>query len=300
LNAAYGYTALGRFEESKAVAKSGLQKTDDAMTLHATLAMNALAEGDTATLEKELAVMSRDPSTYVTFIPFSQARRAAGHGQLRKSQEFLNQAEEITRREGMAELQALAICSKAWLSALVGGKKVDPGAALGISQTPSVANCVAFTYALTGNDNAAQRLADDLSHKRPQDKWFQSMFLPAIRARIELNHGNGAKAVELMKSASSYDQGEAEILALSGLAFLANHQPQEAEKEFQSALKLKNEGGQNPSCWLSQLYLARTYVAEGDNAKARAAYQDFFATWKDADADLPLLALAKAEYAKLQ
>jgi len=300
LNAAYGYTALGRFEESKAIAKSGLQKTDDAMTLHAMLAMNALAEGDAATLEKELAVVSRDPATYVTFIPFSQARRAAGHGQLRKSQEFLNQAEEITRREGMAELQALAICSKAWLSALVGGKKADPGAALGISQTPSVANCIAFTYALTGNDNAAQRLADDLSHKRPQDKWFQSMFLPAIRARIELNHGNGAKAVELMKSASSYDQGEAEILALSGLAFLANHQPQEAEKEFQSAMKLKNEGWQNPSCWLSQLYLARTYVAKGDNAKARAAYQDFFATWKDADADLPLLALAKAEYAKLQ
>jgi cytochrome c-type biogenesis protein CcmH/NrfG len=65
-------------------------------------------------------------------------------------------------------------------------------------------------------------------------------------------------------------------------------------------MKLKNEGWQNPSAWLAQLYLARSYVMEGDTAKARAAYQDFLATWKDADADLPLLSAAKAEYAKLK
>ena len=303
LNAAYSYTALGRFEEAKAIATSGLQKTDDSLVLHSMLALNAMIAGDAATFEKESAIVKKDPSYYVNFLAFSQARRAAGHGELKKSLEFLSEAEEITRREGMAELQADAVCEKAWFSALIGAKgkmKIDPGAALGIAQGPNVAACVANVYAMTGNDSAALRIADDLSRKRPQDKWFQAMFLPAIRAQIELNHGNGGKAVELLKPASSYDRQEAEVLALSGQAFLANHQPQEAEKEFQSAMKLKNEGFQNPSCWLSQLYLARTYVAEGDNAKARAAYQDFFATWKDADADLPLLAAAKAEYAKLK
>jgi cytochrome c-type biogenesis protein CcmH/NrfG len=65
-------------------------------------------------------------------------------------------------------------------------------------------------------------------------------------------------------------------------------------------MKLRNDGWQNPSCWLAQLYLARAYAMEGDAGKARAAYQDFFATWKDADADLPLLSAAKSEYAKLQ
>jgi serine/threonine protein kinase len=33
---------------------------------------------------------------------------------------------------------------------------------------------------------------------------------------------------------------------------------------------------------------------------ARTAYQDFFALWKDADPDIPILKEAKAEYAKLQ
>ena len=37
-----------------------------------------------------------------------------------------------------------------------------------------------------------------------------------------------------------------------------------------------------------------------DTAKARTAYQDFFALWKDADPDITILKEAKAEYAKLQ
>jgi len=303
LNAAYSYSVLGRFEEAKAIAKSGLQRTDDAVVLHGELALIALAEGDAGTLEKESAIVSRDPGAYVTFLPFSEARRAAGHGQLRKALEFLSQAEEISRREDFSELQAQATCSKAWLSALVGGKsreKIDPGTALGISQSPNVASCVAGVYAITGNDTAALRLVDDLSRKRPQDKWFQAMYLPAIRAQIEINHGNGAKAVELMKSAASYDRGDPEILSLRGQAFLQNHQPQDAEREFQSAMKLRNHGWQNPSCWLSQLYLARAYVMEGDTAKARAAYQDFLALWKDADPDVSLLKQATNEYAKLK
>ena len=38
----------------------------------------------------------------------------------------------------------------------------------------------------------------------------------------------------------------------------------------------------------------------GDTAKARQAYQDFFALWKEADADLLMLVEAKKEYEKLQ
>jgi len=34
-------------------------------------------------------------------------------------------------------------------------------------------------------------------------------------------------------------------------------------------------------------------------AQSRKAYQDFFALWKDADPDIPVLQQAKAEYAKL-
>jgi hypothetical protein len=51
---------------------------------------------------------------------------------------------------------------------------------------------------------------------------------------------------------------------------------------------------------MAHLGLGRAYALAGDTAKGRAAYQDFFALWKDADPDVPLLKQAKAEYAKLQ
>jgi len=37
----------------------------------------------------------------------------------------------------------------------------------------------------------------------------------------------------------------------------------------------------------------------GDTAKARSAYQNFLALWKDADPDIPILKQAQSEYAKL-
>jgi Tfp pilus assembly protein PilF len=51
---------------------------------------------------------------------------------------------------------------------------------------------------------------------------------------------------------------------------------------------------------LAHLGLARTYMLQGNTTKARAAYEDFLALWKDADPDVPILSEAKAEYAKLQ
>ena len=38
---------------------------------------------------------------------------------------------------------------------------------------------------------------------------------------------------------------------------------------------------------------------KGDMAAARKAYQDFFALWKNADAEIKLLAQTKQEYGRL-
>jgi hypothetical protein len=51
---------------------------------------------------------------------------------------------------------------------------------------------------------------------------------------------------------------------------------------------------------LSHLGLARARTLSRDTAGARTFYQDFFALWKDADSDIPVLEQAKAEYAKLR
>jgi hypothetical protein len=50
---------------------------------------------------------------------------------------------------------------------------------------------------------------------------------------------------------------------------------------------------------LSMLGQGRALAGLGQREKARAAYERFFAFWKDADPDVPVLIEAKAEYARL-
>jgi hypothetical protein len=47
------------------------------------------------------------------------------------------------------------------------------------------------------------------------------------------------------------------------------------------------------------LQLGRVFALSGDKARAKAAYDAFLALWKDADAEIPILKSARAEYARL-
>jgi hypothetical protein len=85
-----------------------------------------------------------------------------------------------------------------------------------------------------------------------------------------------------------------------GEAYLALGRGAEAALEFQKILDHPGLVGTFPIGALARLRLARAYVLSGDTANARIKYQDFFALWKDADPDIPILQQAKAEYAKLK
>ena len=70
--------------------------------------------------------------------------------------------------------------------------------------------------------------------------------------------------------------------------------------EFQKILDRRGQFDTSPLFPLAYLGLARAATIAGDTTKSRRAYQDFFAIWKDADADLPILIEAKKEYEKLK
>ena len=130
------------------------------------------------------------------------------------------------------------------------------------------------------------------------------------RAAIEINRNNVAKAIDLLQAAAPYELGyplpEVEFggllypAYLRGQAYLLLHQGKEATVEFQRFLDHRSLVANCPLGALAHIGLARAYVLQGDTVKARAAYQDFLALWKDADPDIPILKQAKAEYTKLQ
>jgi uncharacterized protein YfaS (alpha-2-macroglobulin family) len=86
-------------------------------------------------------------------------------------------------------------------------------------------------------------------------------------------------------------RGQAYLLANNGAA---------AAAEFQKLVDQRGIVGNFMTGSLAHLQIGRAYAMAGDTAKAKAAYQDFLTLWKDADADIPILKEAKAEYAKLQ
>ncbi len=89
------------------------------------------------------------------------------------------------------------------------------------------------------------------------------------------------------------------LLYQRGLAALNAGEGAEAAAEFQKILDHK---GRNWGLRYSTAYLgmARGEAMAGDTARAKRAYQDFLALWKDADNDLPLLGQANKELASLR
>jgi len=73
-----------------------------------------------------------------------------------------------------------------------------------------------------------------------------------------------------------------------------------AAGEFQKYVDHRTVVNSYPLGALARLGLARAYAIQKDAVRARAAYQDFLALWKDADPEIPIYKQAKEEYAKLQ
>ena len=85
-----------------------------------------------------------------------------------------------------------------------------------------------------------------------------------------------------------------------GLAQLVAHNGSAAATEFQRIIDHRGIVLNFPLGPLAHLQLGRAYAMSGDTRKAKTAYQDFLALWKDADPATPFLKQTKAEFAKLQ
>ena len=87
---------------------------------------------------------------------------------------------------------------------------------------------------------------------------------------------------------------------MRGHAYLLARNGAGAAGEFQKLLDLRGVVVNDVTGALAHLQIGRAYTMSRNTAKAKAAYQEFFKLWKDADPDIPILKEAKAEYAKLQ
>jgi serine/threonine protein kinase/tetratricopeptide (TPR) repeat protein len=297
------YLGLNRFAEAKAVREKQIAANLDNAGDHAELYVIAFVESDTAAMQRQAEWARGKPDEFDMLQVVAEA--AASRGKLQKAREVYGQAADVARRGKFEEIVARIMALHAGDEALVGNAaqaRDRAAAALAVSRNRPTLVLSATAFAHAGDVTNATALADELSRRFPLHTYINSVWVPSIRAQIEIDRGNPAKAIELLRAPSPYEFGWASRVTpnyVRGLAYLKARQGLQAASEFQKVLDHPGICQTAPECSLSHLQLGRARAISGDKTGARTAYQDFFALWKDADPDVPILKEAKAEYAKL-
>jgi DNA-binding winged helix-turn-helix (wHTH) protein/tetratricopeptide (TPR) repeat protein len=305
----YSYLVLNRFNEAQNTAKEALAKKIP--LLNSVLYMLAFWENDAAGMAQQVASAIGKSGIEDVLLGF-EANTFAYAGRLAKARELSRRAVTAAEQANGKETAASHEASSALREALFGNgfeARRSAAGALKRARGRDVQYAAALASAKAGDSAKAQSLAEDLAMRYPEDTLVRLNYLPALRAQLALNHQDASKAVDALEIALPYElmTSTNPVLSLDlypvfvrGEAYLAAHQGAEAAAEFQKIIDHRGIVMNSPIGALAHLEIGRAYALEGDTTKARAAYQDFLTLWKDADADIPILKQAKAEYAKLQ
>jgi serine/threonine protein kinase/Tfp pilus assembly protein PilF len=307
-NLAWAYANLNRMDDVRSTIDQARKRKLDGWELHLWEYFLAFLRSDEDGMTREVNwAANSSPEIAYVMVRF-HADTKASQGKLREAREITSRAINYSERSQDKERTAYAKAVGSLTEALLGNSieaRNGASAALTLSRSRAVQPIAALALAFGGDTRKAEELATDLEKRFPEDTTQRFNHQPTIRAAIELSRGNPAKAVELLKPASSLELGNAQTLTSYPVytraeAYLADRQGLPAAAEFQKILDHRGIVLNEPIGALAHLGLARAYVIQSETGKAKAAYKDFLTLWKDADPDIPILIAAKAEYAKLK
>jgi hypothetical protein len=175
-------------------------------------------------------------------------------------------------------------------------------AALALSRDNFTVERASRTLALCGRADDAQRLAAELAERYATASLTQRIQRPVTAAAVAVQHGQPARAVELLDRVTPYDQAPASEFwpaYLRGQALLQLKDARSAGAQFQSILDRRGQAPTSPLYPLACLGRARAHVLAGEREPARRAYERFFTLWTGADPALESLQAARREYARL-
>jgi tetratricopeptide (TPR) repeat protein len=303
---------LDRFAEAAGVLQRAAARKLEIPEFLITRYYLAFVNGDNAGMEREIA---RAREEHIDdWMSHNQAMVLARSGQMRLAHTTWERAVALAQQAGKRENAALYYAAEAVCDAHFGNAAAAierAHLALKLAKSRDVEYAAAYALALSGDSSGPQRLVADLEKRFPEDTPVQFEYLPTLGALSALAHRAPSDAVERLQRTLPYDfalPGTAFFAKFGGLyptyvrgqAYLEAHQGREAAAEFQKILDHRGIVFADPVGALAHLQLGRAYVVSGDVIKSKKAYQDFLALWKNADANIPVLTQAKAEYAKLR
>jgi eukaryotic-like serine/threonine-protein kinase len=270
----------------------------------------AFLTNDRAAMDRELA-QARGVEGAEDLLTARDGYAQAYSGRLRHARTQARRASDVALQARQPGRAALWEIGPAIWDAVFGNSAAardGAAAALKLSTDRDVEYGAAFALALAGESSRSESLRADLEARFPDDSMVRFVYAPVVRGLLALGHGRPLQTIELLRASVPYDLGTPLCSApgffgilypvyVRGLAYLAAHRGEDAAREFQTILDHRMVVASDPIGALARLQLARALAVAGDTAGSQAAYRDFLALWKDADADIPILGQAKAEYA---
>jgi Flp pilus assembly protein TadD len=305
------YVAVDRLDEAQATAREARAHNLDGPFLQEALYQIDFLMHDAAGMEQEAAKLMGKPG-YEDQMLQTESDTAAYGGEFAKARELtrlaVGSAQRADEKETAAGYQAEAAVREALVGNIASAKQ-GAQSALSLANGRDDEGFSAIALGLAGDAAQAERLAGDLGKRFPEDTIARFQYLPMIHAAVAIRSGDSGKAVEALVAAAPYELGQGDTnnvnfglyqVYLRGEAYLAAKQGAAGANEFKKILDHPGVVINEAIGALAHLDLGRAYAVAGDTAKAKTAYQDFFALWKNADPDIPILKQAKTEYAKLK
>jgi serine/threonine protein kinase/tetratricopeptide (TPR) repeat protein len=308
-NIALIYLGLGRLEDASKAIEEARARNLEGDYLHQLMYYLAFLKGNSADMERQLVWAAGKPGAEDLLLSF-QSDTEAYYGRLGKARDFSRRAADSALRAGSKETAALWLASSALREAEFGNAaeaRQRASSAVRLAPGRDVKVLAALTLARAGDTARAQAMVAEFEKRDAVRTVFKVYWLPTIRAAIELRLGNAQQALVALEPAGPYELAQPFPIQLGtlypaylrGQAYLLLHKGNEAAAEFQKLMDHRLLTVNFSLGALVRVQLGRAYAMAGDRAKARAAYQEFFNLWKEADPDIPILKEAKAEYEKL-
>jgi len=307
-NVAASYQYLNRYDEAKAIAEQAIAQKTEPWSIHMTLYWIAFVRSNEGDMQREMVAASGKVQEPVIAALAGQGE--CSRGKIKAAREMFARGIAAAQARSNKEWAAVNLINEAYCDSgagLLPEARKAMNAALALSDSPHTLGAAARLFARTGDEAISAKWIADAAKQSPFSTQLNQAILPTARAMISLQHNQPAEAVAALESAAPYDLavdraivGTFETSYTRGEAYLKIPDGAKAVTEFQRILDHRGLDPTSDLYSLAHLGLGRAYAQQGDVAKAKIAYQDFFAVWKDADADVPVLKTAKAEYEKLK
>jgi serine/threonine protein kinase/tetratricopeptide (TPR) repeat protein len=303
-NLVSSFMSVGHFDEAEQAEREAQRINADSLGAHVYNYYFAFLRQDQAAMDREVQWAKGKPEE----AQFTGLLSAAAlySGKVKQAQELRKRAVDMLKQQNRAENAStilLGLANDLMYLGKCDEAKANAKAALDLVRGQmSLANGAAI-YSSCDDGDHAQKLLDEARATYPKNTVINSIVPPIVAADIEKNRGNFSQAIQLFESLRSYEGGV--ILGLGttyarGNLYLKQRMGNEAAAEFRKVIERRGIDLLSCTHTLAHLGLGRALALSGDTAGARKAYQDFFALWKDADHDLPVLVEARKEYEELK